>query len=154
MSHCYTELLDHYCKLMSLESANVNYKPCLPSALLGLRRYWPFIRIRTVFPHKFYSQVARSEWNLIQSYLSIPRVSLLLRELLFTVTLQKKFYLISSQFASWKLSPSTPSWESIHAVPPASSSVTSKSCFLCSVLPWPTLPATSCCSREVPTVPG
>lgn len=82
MSHCYTELLDHYCKPMSLESANVNYKPCLPSALLGLRRYWPFIRIRTVFPHKFYSQVARSEWNLIQSYLSIPRVSLLLWELL------------------------------------------------------------------------
>lgn len=100
MSHCETELLDHYCKLMSLESANVNHKPCLPSALLGSRRYLPYIRKRTVFSHKFYSQMARREWNLIKSYLSIPRVSFLVafseNSSYFTITLQKKFWFLQS----------------------------------------------------------
>lgn len=77
MSQCYTELLEYYCKLMSLESANVDHKPCLPSAYRGSKRYWPFRRIRAIFPHKAYSQTARREQNLIQSYLSIPKASLL-----------------------------------------------------------------------------
>lgn len=87
--------------------------------------------------------MARSEWNLIQPYLSIPRVSLRTafweNESCFIVMSQKMFYFISSKFASCKLGPSTPSWQSIHAVSPESSRVSSQSCFRCSALPRPAL---------------
>lgn len=52
---------------------------------------------------------------------------------------QKMFSFISSKFASCKLDPRNPSWQNICAVSPENSSVSSKICSLCSVLPWPAL---------------